>query len=134
MARCRLEKTEHNLRKSQMLHPDAHVTKPNGGQKADQLSNIYKQIYMEIIGRASLILTYQLMKLCLEEADPLERTQNSRLKIRVEQNRTRQILDAPNLTIMGSSLEGQYASDDATNLIELTSKYLQSEARDRPDP
>jgi hypothetical protein len=44
MARCRLEKTEHNLRKSQMLHSDAHVTKPNGGQKADQLSNIYKQI------------------------------------------------------------------------------------------
>lgn len=34
MARCRLEKTEHNLRKSQMLHSDAHVTKPNGGQKS----------------------------------------------------------------------------------------------------
>jgi BR-signaling kinase len=38
------------------------------------------------------------------------------------------------LILMGSSLEGQYASDDATNLIELASKYLQSEARDRPDP
>lgn len=38
------------------------------------------------------------------------------------------------LMLMDSSLEGQYASDDATNLVELASKCLQSEARDRPDP
>lgn len=37
------------------------------------------------------------------------------------------------LMLMDSSLEGQYASDDATNLVELASKCLQSEARDRPD-
>ncbi|CAK7356181.1 unnamed protein product [Dovyalis caffra] len=38
------------------------------------------------------------------------------------------------LILMDSCLEGQYASDDATNLVELASKCLQSEARDRPDP
>lgn len=34
---------------------------------------------------------------------------------------------------MDSSLEGQYANEDATKLVELASKCLQSEARDRPD-
>ena len=34
---------------------------------------------------------------------------------------------------MDSSLEGQYANDDATKLVELASMCLQSEARDRPD-
>lgn len=34
---------------------------------------------------------------------------------------------------MDSSLEGQYANDDATKLVELASKCLQSEARDRGD-
>lgn len=34
---------------------------------------------------------------------------------------------------MDSSLEGQYANDDATKLVELASKCLQFEARDRPD-
>lgn len=34
---------------------------------------------------------------------------------------------------MDSSLEGQYANDDATKLVELASKCLHSEARDRPD-
>ncbi|RVX14338.1 putative serine/threonine-protein kinase [Vitis vinifera] len=37
------------------------------------------------------------------------------------------------LLLMDSSLEGQYANDDATKLVELASKCLQSEARDRPD-
>ncbi|KAL5550929.1 hypothetical protein UlMin_001105 [Ulmus minor] len=37
------------------------------------------------------------------------------------------------LLLMDSSLEGQYADDDATKLVELASKCLQSEARDRPD-
>ncbi|ESQ39806.1 hypothetical protein EUTSA_v10000867mg [Eutrema salsugineum] len=37
------------------------------------------------------------------------------------------------LLLMDSSLEGQYASDDATKLVELASKCLQSEAKDRPD-
>uniref|UniRef100_A0A2N9G503 non-specific serine/threonine protein kinase n=1 Tax=Fagus sylvatica TaxID=28930 RepID=A0A2N9G503_FAGSY len=37
------------------------------------------------------------------------------------------------LSLMDSSLEGQYANDDATKLVELASKCLQSEARDRPD-
>lgn len=34
---------------------------------------------------------------------------------------------------MDSSLEGQYADDDATQLIELASKCLQYEPKDRPD-
>lgn len=37
------------------------------------------------------------------------------------------------LLLMDSSLEGQYANDDATKLVELASKCLQSEARDRGD-
>ncbi|XP_021908388.1 probable serine/threonine-protein kinase At4g35230 [Carica papaya] len=37
------------------------------------------------------------------------------------------------LLLMDSSLEGQYANEDATKLVELASKCLQSEARDRPD-
>ncbi|KAJ4831310.1 Serine/threonine-protein kinase bsk2 [Turnera subulata] len=37
------------------------------------------------------------------------------------------------LLLMDSSLEGQYASEDATNLVELASKCLHFEARDRPD-
>lgn len=37
------------------------------------------------------------------------------------------------MLLMDSSLEGQYANDDATKLVELASKCLQSEARDRPD-
>ncbi|URD83961.1 serine threonine-protein kinase [Musa troglodytarum] len=37
------------------------------------------------------------------------------------------------LMIMDSSLEGQYANDDATNFVELASKCLQFEARDRPN-
>ncbi|KAG8363499.1 hypothetical protein BUALT_Bualt19G0028700 [Buddleja alternifolia] len=37
------------------------------------------------------------------------------------------------LLLMDSSLEGQYANDDATALVELASKCLQYEARDRPD-
>ncbi|XP_062073695.1 serine/threonine-protein kinase BSK2-like isoform X2 [Humulus lupulus] len=37
------------------------------------------------------------------------------------------------LSLMDSSLEGQYENDDATNLVELASKCLQSEARNRPD-
>ncbi|XP_061345097.1 serine/threonine-protein kinase BSK2 isoform X2 [Gastrolobium bilobum] len=37
------------------------------------------------------------------------------------------------LFLMDSSLEGQYASDDATKLVELASKCLQFEARERPD-
>ncbi|XP_074317801.1 serine/threonine-protein kinase BSK2 [Silene latifolia] len=37
------------------------------------------------------------------------------------------------LVLMDSSLEGQYVSDDATKMIELASKCLQYEARDRPD-
>lgn len=35
--------------------------------------------------------------------------------------------------LMDSSLEGQYANEDATALVELASKCLQYEARDRPD-
>lgn len=34
---------------------------------------------------------------------------------------------------MDSSLEGQYVDEDATALVELASKCLQYEARDRPD-
>ena len=34
---------------------------------------------------------------------------------------------------MDSSLEGQYANDDATKLVDLASKCLKSEAKDRPD-
>lgn len=34
---------------------------------------------------------------------------------------------------MDSSLEGQYANEDATELVELASKCLQYEAKDRPD-
>lgn len=34
---------------------------------------------------------------------------------------------------MDSSLEEQYENDDATKLVELASKCLQAEARDRPD-
>ncbi|KAK2969532.1 hypothetical protein RJ640_029825 [Escallonia rubra] len=37
------------------------------------------------------------------------------------------------LLLMDSSLEGQYASDDATKMVEIASKCLQYEARDRPD-
>ncbi|KAM7508913.1 hypothetical protein LguiA_019366 [Lonicera macranthoides] len=37
------------------------------------------------------------------------------------------------LLLMDSSLEGQYASEDATALVEVASKCLQYEARDRPD-
>ncbi|XP_008799360.1 serine/threonine-protein kinase BSK2-like [Phoenix dactylifera] len=37
------------------------------------------------------------------------------------------------LLIMDSSLEGQYANEDATKLVELASKCLQFEARDRPN-
>ncbi|KAJ0111015.1 hypothetical protein Patl1_00015 [Pistacia atlantica] len=37
------------------------------------------------------------------------------------------------LLLMDSSLEGQYADDDATQLVELASKCLQYEAKDRPD-
>lgn len=37
------------------------------------------------------------------------------------------------LVVMDSSLEGQYANEDATKLVELASKCLQSEARDRPN-
>lgn len=37
------------------------------------------------------------------------------------------------LLLMDSSLEGQYGDDDATQLIDLASKCLQYEARDRPD-
>lgn len=37
------------------------------------------------------------------------------------------------LLLMDSSLEGQYANDDARELVELASKCLQYEARDRPD-
>ncbi|XP_073148795.1 serine/threonine-protein kinase BSK2-like [Henckelia pumila] len=36
------------------------------------------------------------------------------------------------LLVMDSSLEGQYANEDATALVELASKCLQYEARDRP--
>ena len=37
------------------------------------------------------------------------------------------------LLIMDSSLEGQYANEDATKLVELASACLQFEARDRPN-
>lgn len=37
------------------------------------------------------------------------------------------------LLLMDSSMEGQYANDDATKFVELASKCLQAEARDRPD-
>ncbi|TYJ16673.1 hypothetical protein E1A91_A10G271100v1 [Gossypium mustelinum] len=37
------------------------------------------------------------------------------------------------LLLMDSSLEGQYANEDARELVELASKCLQYEARDRPD-
>ncbi|KAH1045311.1 hypothetical protein J1N35_036095 [Gossypium stocksii] len=37
------------------------------------------------------------------------------------------------LLLMDSSLEGQYANEDASVLVELASKCLQYEARDRPD-
>ncbi|XP_031129069.1 serine/threonine-protein kinase BSK2-like [Ipomoea triloba] len=37
------------------------------------------------------------------------------------------------LLLMDSSLEGQYADEDASALVELASKGLQYEARDRPD-
>lgn len=37
------------------------------------------------------------------------------------------------LLLMDSSLEGQYANEDATALVEVASKCLQYEARDRPD-
>lgn len=37
------------------------------------------------------------------------------------------------LLLMDSSLEGQYANEDATVLVEVASKCLQYEARDRPD-
>lgn len=34
---------------------------------------------------------------------------------------------------MDSSLDGQYTDEDATTLVELASKCLQYEAKDRPD-
>jgi BR-signaling kinase len=34
---------------------------------------------------------------------------------------------------MDSSLEGQYANEDGTALVELASKCLQYESKDRPD-
>ncbi|KAI4370862.1 hypothetical protein MLD38_019163 [Melastoma candidum] len=37
------------------------------------------------------------------------------------------------LLLMDSSLEGQYVNEDASAMVELASKCLQSEARDRPD-
>ncbi|KAJ9188593.1 hypothetical protein P3X46_003935 [Hevea brasiliensis] len=37
------------------------------------------------------------------------------------------------LLLMDSSLEGQYANEDATELVELASRCLQYEAKDRPD-
>ncbi|KAG0498047.1 hypothetical protein HPP92_002738 [Vanilla planifolia] len=37
------------------------------------------------------------------------------------------------LMLMDSSLEGQYANEDATKLVELASKCLQFEAKDRPN-
>jgi hypothetical protein len=37
------------------------------------------------------------------------------------------------LLLLDSSLEGQYAQEDATVLVELASKCLQYEAKDRPD-
>ncbi|ESQ55618.1 hypothetical protein EUTSA_v10025008mg [Eutrema salsugineum] len=37
------------------------------------------------------------------------------------------------LLLMDSSLEGQYENEDATKLVDLASKCLQSEAKDRPD-
>ncbi|EPS71043.1 hypothetical protein M569_03708 [Genlisea aurea] len=37
------------------------------------------------------------------------------------------------LLVMDSSLEGQYSKEDATEMVELASKCLQYEARDRPD-
>ncbi|XP_040992369.1 serine/threonine-protein kinase BSK2-like [Juglans microcarpa x Juglans regia] len=37
------------------------------------------------------------------------------------------------LSLLDSSLEGQYTQEDATELVELASKCLQYEARDRPD-
>ncbi|KAG6437858.1 hypothetical protein SASPL_102788 [Salvia splendens] len=37
------------------------------------------------------------------------------------------------LLLMDSSLEGQYTNEDATALVELASKCLQYEAKDRPD-
>ncbi|KAE8038498.1 hypothetical protein FH972_011002 [Carpinus fangiana] len=37
------------------------------------------------------------------------------------------------LLLLDSSLEGQYAQEDATELVELASKCLQYEAKDRPD-
>ncbi|KAH7576128.1 hypothetical protein JRO89_XS01G0001500 [Xanthoceras sorbifolium] len=37
------------------------------------------------------------------------------------------------LLLMDSSMEGQYANEDATQLVELASKCLQYESKDRPD-
>jgi BR-signaling kinase len=37
------------------------------------------------------------------------------------------------LLLLDSSLEGQYTQEDATELVELASKCLQYEAKDRPD-
>ncbi|KAJ8649954.1 hypothetical protein MRB53_002977 [Persea americana] len=37
------------------------------------------------------------------------------------------------LMLMDSSLEGQYSTEDATKLVDLASRCLQSEARDRPN-
>lgn len=37
------------------------------------------------------------------------------------------------LLLMDSSLEGQYANEDASKLVDLASKCLQFEARDRPN-
>lgn len=37
------------------------------------------------------------------------------------------------LLLMDSSLEGQFENEDATKLVDLASKCLQNEAKDRPD-
>ncbi|PIA32692.1 hypothetical protein AQUCO_04400111v1 [Aquilegia coerulea] len=59
------------------------------------------------------------------------------IKIGVILERATQALDLIRgknvLLLMDSSLEGQYANEDATKLVELASKCLQSEARDRPN-
>lgn len=41
---------KYRLHKSQMSQSEAHVTKPNGGQKGDQLDNIKANIHGDFIG------------------------------------------------------------------------------------
>lgn len=59
------------------------------------------------------------------------------MKVVIKPNSVLQALDLIRgknaLLLMDSSLEGQYANDDATKLVELASKCLQFEARERPD-